>query len=61
MEKAKNERRAAEKATQDTIPAYVPLDDIKSGKNLVYWIGGLLGAATLTSILPKFISYFIPK
>jgi|APGre2960657444_1045066.scaffolds.fasta_scaffold490376_1 putative FmdB family regulatory protein len=33
MEKAKSERRAAEKATQDTIPAYVPLDDIKSGKN----------------------------
>lgn len=34
---------------------------IKKTTTLIYWIGAILGAATLTSIVPKFISYFIPK
>ena len=33
MEKAKNERRNAEKARQEEVPAYIPIDDIKSGNN----------------------------
>ena len=33
MEKAKNERRKAEKASADVIPPYSTLDDVSSGKN----------------------------
>lgn len=33
MEKAKNERRAAEQARKEEIPAYHSIDDISSGKN----------------------------
>lgn len=34
-------------------------ENTKKLYTLVYWIGGLFGAATLASIFPKFISYFI--